>query len=351
MSKITERFDSRQLVETLRSAIHPAVVRVKHTALAGDASTRQYFRLHLEGGPAFSGPRTLVLMQLPQPEKNKNNNFIAIQTFLSGLNLPVPKLHHYDQANGLLFLEDCGDETLETALLQADRASLEDYYIRAVDLLFTMQDEATRAIDSRCPAHGLRFDVDKLMWEMDFMLEHFVGGLQNIILDSPTRKALRGQLTQLCEVLARQPLYFTHRDFHSRNLMVREGNLVMLDFQDARMGPCQYDLASLLRDSYLQLPDDLVWKMVDRFREHKQDREGTALNREDFNWVFDFMSIQRNLKAVGTFAYQSVIKNNDRYLKYIPPTLDYVKNALARQTELNPLREVLQKVLPELKKD
>lgn len=351
MSKNTQRFDSRQLVETLSSVIHPAVVKVRHTALAGDASTRQYFRLHLEGDTTFSGPRTLVLMQLPQPEKNKNNNFIAIQTFLSGLNLPVPKLHHYDQARGLLFLEDCGDETLETALTQADRTSQESYYIRAVDLLWTLQDKATRAIHSACPAYGLRFDVAKLMEEMDFMLEHYVGGLKGTTLDSPTRDALRESLTRLCEVPASQPLCFTHRDYHSRNLMVREGNLVMLDFQDARMGPCQYDLASLLRDSYIQLPEDLVWKMVDRFREHKQDREETSLDRENFNRVFDFMSIQRNLKAVGTFAYQSTIKNNDRYLKYIPPTLGYVKAALNRHPELNPLRQTLQNVITELKKD
>lgn len=133
--------------------------------------------------------------------------------------------------------------------------------------------------------------------------------------------------------------------------MVYNGDLVMLDFQDARMGPCQYDLASLLRDSYIQLPEDLVWKMVDRFIKHKQELEGTTLNREKFLRVFDLMSIQRNLKAVGTFAYQSVTRNNDRYLKYIAPTLGYVNNALERQSDRIPLREALQKVIPDLKKD
>ena len=351
MPKNTARFDSDQLLATLSSVIHPDVVKVQHTPLAGDASTRQYYRLHLEGGATFTGPRTLVLMQLPQPEKNKNNNFISIQTFLSGLNLPVPKLYHYDLAHGLLFLEDCGDETLEAVLAQADPTSTETYYSHAVDLLFRMQTEATRTIDSKCPAHDLRFDVEKLMWEMDFMLEHYVGTLKGKTLDSPSHNALRGHLTGLCEVLASQPLCFTHRDYHSRNLMVRKGNLVMLDFQDARMGPCQYDLASLLRDSYIQLPEDLVWKMVERFMERKQEREGTALDREGFIRVFDFMTIQRNLKAVGTFAYQSVTRNNEGYMKYIAPTLGYVKNTLDRYPELNPLREALQKVIPELKRD
>ena len=351
MPKNTARFDPNQLLETLSSVIHPAVAKVNHTALAGDASTRQYYRLHLEGDATFTGPRTLILMQLPQPEKNKNNNFVSIQTFLSALNLPVPKLYHYDLARGLLFLEDCGDETLESALAQADRATLETYYNRAVDLLLSMQAEATPAIDSKCPAHDLRFDVEKLMWEMDFMLEHYVGGLKGKTLDSPSRDALRGHLTDLCEVLASQPLCFAHRDYHSRNLMVQEETLVMLDFQDARMGPCQYDLASLLRDSYLQLPEDLVWKMVDRFMKHKQEREGTPLDPEEFIRVFDFMAIQRNLKAVGTFAAQSVTQKNDRYLEYIAPTLDYVKNTLDRNPELNPLREALQNVIPELKKD
>ena len=194
----------------------------------------------------------------------------------------------------------------------------------------------------------MKFDVEKLMWEMDFMLEHFIEGTQQNNLKAATRKEIRKQLTALCTLLAGQTPWFTHRDYHSRNLMVHNDGLVLLDFQDARMGPSQYDLASLLRDSYLPLPDALVWELVDAFIQKKQERENHTIDREEFIRVFDLMSIQRNLKAIGTFAYQKKIKNNDRYMRYIAPTLEYVRQAFMRRTELKPLHTVLSEAIPEL---
>ncbi len=130
--------------------------------------------------------------------------------------------------------------------------------------------------------------------------------------------------------------------------MVHNDALVLLDFQDARMGPSQYDLVSLLRDSYLPLPDDLVWELVDVFIQKKQEREIPTIDRDEFIRIFDLMSIQRNLKAIGTFAYQKKIKNNDRYMGYIAPTLDYVRQAFSRRKELHPLHTVLSETIPEL---
>jgi aminoglycoside/choline kinase family phosphotransferase len=211
-----------------------------------------------------------------------------------------------------------------------------------------MQTRVTKNMQPDCPAYSLKFDVEKLMWEMDFMLEHFIEGTQQNKLKSATRKELRKQLTALCTVLAEQSPCFTHRDYHSRNLMVHNDRLVLIDFQDARMGPSQYDLASLLRDSYRVLPDALVWELVDAFIQKRQERESHAIHREEFVRVFDLMSIQRNLKAIGTFAYQKKIKNNDRYMRYIAPTLEYVRQAFMRRTELKPLQTVLSETIPEL---
>ena len=342
------RFDEPYLTKATTKALGLPVSHVRFSPLAGDASTRQYYRLAITYPGGTSGPQTLILMQLETPDAQDETDFIRILNFLQGLHLPVPELFSFDAERGLLWLQDCGDLTLETYLGASDAETLRTWYLKAVHLLAELQTKATRSIGPDSPAYHLKFDVEKLMWEMDFMLEHFVEGTQQTLLKDTTRSELRSQLTHLCTFLAEQQPYFTHRDYHSRNLMVHNDSLVLLDFQDARMGPSQYDLASLLRDSYFTLPDVLVWELVDAFIEKKQDLENTTPDRAEFLRVFDWMSIQRNLKAIGTFAYQKKIKNNDRYMRYIAPTLEYVRQALSRRAELKSLHSVLTEAIPEL---
>jgi aminoglycoside/choline kinase family phosphotransferase len=342
------RFDEPYLAEVAHKALGRPVAHVGFSPLQGDASTRQYYRLSVEYQEGTSEPQTLILMQLEAPNVRGETDFIRVLKFLQGIHLPVPELFHFDAKRGLLLLQDCGDVTLETHLRSADPATLKSWYVKAVHLLADMQMEATQAIDADCPAYHLKFDVEKLMWEMDFMLEHFIEGTQQNKLKAAARKKIRKQLTALCTVLAGQTPCFAHRDYHSRNLMVHNDGLVLLDFQDARMGPSQYDLASLLRDSYLPLPDTLVWELVTTFIQKRQERESHTIDREEFIRIFDLMSIQRNLKAIGTFAYQKKIKNNDRYMRYIAPTFEYVRQAFTRRTELNSLHSVLSETIPEL---
>ena len=348
-SLLEPRFEEHFLADMVRQALGRPVEQITVSALQGDASTRRYFRLALSAAGQAPQGETLILMQLEQPEPGGETDFIRVLKFLESSGLPVPELIHYDAGRGLLLLQDCGDLTLEAHLQSLDGESLRKSYIQAVHLLAEMQTRATRNIRSDCPAYHLRFDIEKLMWEMDFMLEHFIEGLRHIPLNGPVRQTLRNCLTGLCQTLADQPLWFTHRDYHSRNLMVHDGRLILLDFQDARMGPSQYDLASLLRDSYVLLPDDLVWELVDLFLQKQQELGNPPVDHEDYLRIFDFMSIQRNLKAVGTFAFQKQMKGTERYLPYIAPTLNYVKEALQRRPELKSLSSALTEILPELR--
>jgi aminoglycoside/choline kinase family phosphotransferase len=114
------------------------------------------------------------------------------------------------------------------------------------------------------------------------------------------------------------------------------------------MGPCHYDLVSLLKDSYMQIDDALVQELIDFYIQLKEQAEGRKLDREKFTQIFDGMSIQRNLKAIGTFAYQSVNKNNKRYMSYIGPTLNYVRQTLKRRFEGTVLESILLKNIPGL---
>ena len=315
--------------------------------LKGDASDRSYFRVLLRSSVVQENPKSLIVMQLKNPVSELETDFTQTLTFLRGVGIPVPELFHYDVSMGLLFLQDCGTRTLEEHLnaFPENKAPL---YHQAVELLFNMQTRATRSIGAECPAYHLKFDVEKLMWEFNFMLEHYVERLCGSPLTSFDKKQARDAFKPLCEMIASQKQYFTHRDYHSRNLMVDENRLVLIDFQDARMGPCQYDLVSLLKDSYAKIDDSLLEELVDFYIRLKEKEEGLEIDREEFCRVFDAIAIQRNLKAVGTFAYQSVKKNNHRYKGNIAPTLSYVRQTLNKKYRNSVLREVLLKHIPGL---
>ena len=130
-----------------------------------------------------------------------------------------------------------------------------------------------------------------------------------------------------------------HRDYHSRNLMLHQGTLYMIDFQDARMGPDTYDLASLLRDSYVDLTAAQVDELIAFFLALKGEAgpDGEA----EFRRRFDLMALQRNLKALGTFGYMTTSRNNTVYIQYMPRTLNYVKANLAKYPRFAALRALL----------
>jgi aminoglycoside/choline kinase family phosphotransferase len=128
-----------------------------------------------------------------------------------------------------------------------------------------------------------------------------------------------------------------HRDYHSRNLMVHGGTLHIIDFQDARMGPDTYDLVSLLRDSYVDLPERTVDELIAYFLA----LGGCAGDAASFRRRFDLMALQRNLKALGTFGYQTTTRRNTVYIQYMPRTLRYARENLLKYDRFAKLRELL----------
>jgi hypothetical protein len=307
--------------------------------LQGDASDRRYYRL--EFAPGIGGVRSLVLMRLAQPYTAGELPFVNVQRYLSLLGVPVPSIFWDDAAEGFVLLEDLGDVTLEAALRQASREQIGCWYRQALDILLVLQRPESMARRASCMAFSLAFDVEKLMWELDFFMTYMLKAFCAAPLHSRDEAALRGQFCKIAALLARQPRLLVHRDYHSRNLMLQQDRLRVIDFQDARLGPCQYDLASLLYDSYVVLPADLRQELLMYYLEQKAAADGYALDRTAFLHVFDYMCLQRNLKALGTFAFQTVVKRTQRYIEAIPPTLGYIQEHLHRRPELRELRELL----------
>jgi aminoglycoside/choline kinase family phosphotransferase len=318
-----------------------AVLQVR--PLQGDASDRGYYRL--EFAPRVDGMRSLVLMRLAQPHTAGELPFVNVQRYFSLKGIPVPDIFCDDSAHGFVLLEDLGDVTLEAALQEASREQIICWYRQALDILLTLQQAESMAPRATCVAFRLAFDVEKLMWELDFFLTYMLKQLCGVPLKSTDEAVLRGQFWKITALLARQPRLLTHRDYHSRNLMLHQERLRVIDFQDARLGPCQYDLVSLLYDSYVVLPTDLREELLTYYLERKAVVDGCTLARESFFQVFDYMCLQRNLKALGTFAFQTVEKHNRRYVEAILPTLGYIQENLARHPELRPLRALLEEHL------
>ena len=347
------RFGPSYLSTTMEKIFKWSASGIHCERLEGDASERSYFRVSQKNSGGAHGMevqkslQSLIIMQLEKPVIEGETDFTRVLKFLRALDLPAPELFYYDIPKGLLFLEDCGTMTLEDQL-NASPQSKAQLYRQAVELLVCMQSRATHSIDSTCPAYHRKFDVKKLMWEFNFMLDYYVDEFCGSPLESSARKELREVFTPLCESLAAEKLCFTHRDYHSRNLMCDHGHLSLIDFQDARMGPCQYDLVSLLKDSYVKIEDTLTEELIDYYILLKEKEEGKKVDRESFDRIFDGMSIQRNLKAVGTFAYQSIKKKNNRYEDFIAPTLGYVRKALRRQFKDTSLQKLLLKYIPGL---
>ena len=313
--------------------------------LTGDASDRRYFRVLL----ADDG--TQVLAVHPGAIEFSKMPFVKVAELLSRLPVPVPAILSYSDELGIISLEDLGDVTLQAHLGAASPAEHKALYRQAVSLIETLQRRGAAMQSSEYPPYGIAFDAAKLTWELDFFAKNFLEGYRGVALNAPARQTLAEEFSSIVEELAAEPRVLCHRDYHSRNLMLHQGSLYIIDFQDARMGPDTYDLVSLLRDSYVDLPDAEVDDLIAFFlaRRSGPGEQSRSDDGGEFRRRFDLMAVQRNLKALGTFGFQTISRGNPVYIQYIPRTLNYVRANLERYARFWRLRELLAAHLEELR--
>ena len=323
--------------------------------LHGEASNRIYYRIR-------SGAKSLILMQLPAgamsaseeitslKQKPEELPFLNIQRYLKACELPVPEIYAPLESSRLIFLEDFGDETFEKKVLASSSTDRIAWYKKAIDLLIEFQEKTaenpTRKTDS-CLAFSRSFDATLLNWEFEHFFEYGIEARLGIQIAPEDRAVMREEAGRLTEAIIRAPQVLVHRDFQSRNLMVFQGVLKLLDFQDALKGPLPYDLVALLRDSYIELPSEEVSLLIGYYCGRK------SLDQNTFFEMFDRMTIQRKLKDAGRFVYIDRVKKNPSFLPWIPASLRYVEQAFQRQldtqSENKNFFERLRKYVPEWK--
>ena len=306
--------------------------------LTGDASDRRYFRIIPTDGPPF------VLALHAGPIEFSTLPFANVADLLQRMAMPVPVVLGHSDPLGVVALQDLGDVTLQAHLGSASAGEHAALYRNAVALVEQLQRLGAEFASERYLPYGIAFDVEKLTWELNFFLKHFVEGYRGSPIGADERVRIDLEFAEIVRELASEPRVLCHRDYHSRNLMLHDGSLYLIDFQDARMGPDTYDLVSLLRDSYMDISERQVDDLIAYFLALKGRPDDAEFRRR-----FDLMSLQRNLKALGTFGYQTMTRRNPVYIQYMPRTLRYVRDNLEKYTRLNPLHELLAAHIDELR--
>jgi aminoglycoside/choline kinase family phosphotransferase len=334
--------------EKIRAAFGQSVDLSYLTALAGDASSRSYYRAFLAGS---NGPTCVVVMKLSEAnslplsseelavfkEPPKELPFLNLHRFLTTVGVRVPRLYGHWEREGLLLLEDLGDVALWDRVQGVPESEVLTWYQKAIDELLTLQIRGTKQRDDSCMAFQQRFDFRLYMWEFD----HFIDfGL----IKRPHARVYTGEIEELRKVfsdvarrLDSQPVCLNHRDYHSWNLMISDGAVAVIDFQDALLAPPQYDLASLLNDRVTDriIQPQLEDRLIQYYLNKREESEGQTINRAEFFEIYLLSAIQRDLKVVGRFFYLDIVKGKPGYKKFIPPTVRRLKRNLARlpQTE------------------
>ncbi len=291
--------------------------------LTPDASTRNYFRIPWTRGKAIAAV-------YPEPFDPEFHPYLDVTRLFLENGIPVPEIYAVDGQNGIIVQEDLGDRQLFRVYEEAPEDQCDEYKERAVNLIAQIQKATAQAYEKQSIASRLAFDEPKLSWELDFFVEHYFGSLRSETLRHAEAAELKAELNDISAELAARPRVLCHRDFHAANLMVDSDNrLRVVDHQDARMGPVTYDLVSFLLDRRFEPPsfgELRAYRLL--LLEERRLLGLDALDPDEFAQEFRLMTIQRGLKAIGTFSYQTAVCNRgSAYEQFIQPTFFIVLQA------------------------
>ena len=320
--------------------------RTKVTPLTGDASDRQYFRLLIEN------QRSQVLALYKEPIQFDNLPFVNVAKLFTKVPIRVPRILDHSDRFGVVALEDLGDMTLQSYLKKSPQETHNKIYKQAISVINVLQQRGKELTSNNYVPFNIAFDEKTLGAELDFFTKHFIESYQGASLTAATKNALAKEYQDLVVELACEPRVLCHRDYHSRNLMLHQDQLYVIDFQDARLGPETYDLVSLLRDSYWDVSENQVNELITYFLSLQQPSNERVVSQNipvEFRKKFDLMALQRNLKALGTFGFQKTVLGNASYVQHIPRTLGYIRANLTRYPRFLRLRELLSDHCKELR--
>lgn len=290
------------------------------TLLSGDGSDRRFVRIHLAGGSS-------LMVVLPGTE-DSSGLAEAVSCFRIGSHLyahdvPVPEIYGFDEATGIVLFEDLGDILLYDLVRQKSIFS-DDVMQRYREVLFVLAHMQTKGRDGFDPSYC----YDTPSYDRELMLEresgYFLNALCRDLLEIKRfPEGLSDEFQRLASRAAEEPAgYLLHRDFQSRNIMLSDKRVRVVDFQGARFGPLGYDLASLLIDPYVSMPQTMQDELAEYYV--TLQRRNIPLDRDQFIEGYYYMALQRNLQILGAFAFLSQKKGKTFFRAFLLPTLEFL---------------------------
>lgn len=313
------------------------------TEIAGEGSGRRFYRVKGKGG-------SWVVMVNSRPPKDRrgvteNDSFLYIAQHLKGTGVPVPEIFHHDREKGWFLMEDLGDCHLQTEIraMKGDRGMVLETYKRVIDILAVIQVAGSEGFDLG-RTHNAPYDQGfMLAWESGYF--HFSFLVDYLGLDIPDEE-LKDEFADLARQAAQAPGgYFLYRDFQSRNIMVRDGGFGLLDFQGGRLGPLQYDLASLLLDPYVELDEGVQEELVTYYLGRIPAR--VTLDPQGFLEQYPLVALHRVMQILGAFAFLTKARELKFFQSYIPPALSRLR-ALLADKRFDPYKRLKKAVFEEI---
>lgn len=303
--------------------------------LTGDASTRKYYRIWTEKRSY------VVCLDNPTADNADEPSFLKLQRVLHQEKVRVPLIYDRELSTGYILEEDLGDVTFLKDIATMENAESEfAYYKEAIDLMGSIHSIDTSKYAGESFTK-LAFDTEKLYQEMEFTKKYFLKMYLDLDVESKEVETLYRKLKNMCESISAEPRTLVHRDYHSRNLMIKEGRQIVIDFQDARMGTPLYDLVSLLEDCYYQLESVNKEKLIQYYFETYYKNFDSKKSFKDFKRLYDMMAIQRVFKAIGSFAYIYADRKDLRYIKYIGYAFEKVRTFMLAHDDFKNERKIL----------
>ena len=302
-------------------------------ARGADGSVRRFFRLHPERelamGLGLAGASCIAILPAVDGARElaEARACFLIGSHLHARHVQVPAPLGYDPGSGLVVFADLGDTLLHGMVREQGTAGAMGWYREAVQLLARFQVQGRAGFEVGWCCDTQHYDRSLMLErESGYFLERFWQGYLGMNLPA---SGLRTEFEVLADRVAEEPSdYLLHRDFQSRNLMVHQGRLWVIDFQGARLGPLAYDLAALLLDPYVSLTSDQQGELMDGYLD--EIGRYISLDRARFVAGYYYMALQRNLQILGAFGYLTTVRNKPFFRDYIPPALHTLHDLLSQ---------------------
>jgi hypothetical protein len=313
------------------------VDHIKIRPIEKGGSDRKFYRIQCGADPAAAG---LILVKY-NLEREENRHYVQIANFLNAHGIRVPEIYFHDPAEGLIWIEDLGECDLHSYQHESwlVRRAFYESALDQIVKLHSLPESVCVEMKEHLPAE---FNAPLYRWEQKYFFQNCLGRYFSV--SESKRKALAALpgLREIAKHLASLPRVLVHRDFQSQNIIIRNGQAYLIDFQGMRPGLAEYDLASLLYDPYIKLSDAERAELIAYYRD-RQLENGITVDG-DFDFKLRLCAMQRLMQALGAYGFLGLVKGHKHFLQYIPNALSSLRAVVATIDNLQPLASFLAEV-------